>query len=58
MYTLTYYHPRTRVLRSISTPSRPVAFDAYLGLMFAGMRVRMWTPGGLMPVRLASRRPS
>lgn len=51
MFTLTFYHPRTRVLRSISTPSRPVALQVF-GALARGYRVRVWHKGCMLSWRI------
>ena len=54
MFTITYFHPRTRVLHTVTTPSRTVAVDTYGALRRAGFRARAWHRGVLLgwtPIR-------
>lgn len=51
MYSLTYFHPRTRVLRSITTPVRVSAFDTFQAMRRMGFVCRLWHNGA--PVRIA-----
>lgn len=53
MYSITYYHPRTRVLRAMSTPARVVAFDVYAAMARRGFIARVWHQG--RPVHIARR---
>lgn len=51
MYSITYYHPRTRVLRAVTTPTRVVAWDTYGALVRSGFVARAWLNGE--PIRIA-----
>lgn len=51
MYSITYYHPRTRVLRAVTTPTRVVAWDTYGALVRSGFVARAWFKGE--PIRIA-----
>lgn len=53
MFTITYFHPRTRVLHTLTTPSRVVAIDAYGAMTRAGFRVRAWHRGALLGWRMS-----
>ena len=51
VYSITYYHPRTRVLRAVTTPTRVVAWDTYGALVRSGFVARAWLNGE--PIRIA-----
>ncbi len=50
MLTLTFYHPRFPLLKSVSTPDRYAAGILRMALMVGGYKVRVWRGGALATV--------